>query len=61
MPRHAVEPTQGIDVLEAIVDRRDLAQVDLSAITGREQYDLLKVFSVVRLAPGLDANIAIAP
>ncbi len=61
MPRHSVEPTQGVDVLEAIVDRRDLAQVDLSAITGREQYDLLKVFSVVRLAPGLDANIAISP
>ena len=61
MPRHAVEPTQGVDVLEAIVDRRDLAQVDLSAVTRREQYDSLEILTVVSLAPGLNANIAILP
>ena len=59
MTGHTVEPTQGVDILEAVIDRGDLAQINLSAVARCEQYDLLEIFSVVSLTACLDANIAI--
>ena len=59
MTGHAVEPTQGVDIFEAVIDRGDLAQINLGAVARCEQYDLLEIFSVVSLTACLDANIAV--
>ena len=60
MPRHSIEPAQGIHLLKAIIDASHFAEVDLCAIPRSQQYDLLKILTVISLTTSLYANITVA-
>ena len=60
MPGHSIEPTKGIHLLKAIIDAGHFAEVDLCAIPRSQQYNLLKILSVISLTAGLYANITVA-
>ena len=59
MARHAIEVAGRVDVFKAIFNGGDLAKVNLCPVPRSQQYDTLKIFSVVSLPAGLYPNVTI--
>ena len=56
---HAIKTTDGIDILKAVINRGDFAQINLRAVPRCQQHDALKVLPVIGLAPGLHADVTV--